>query len=589
MNYSVKEIFVLILLFNNVFIAQQFPEMRVISQGVLLSDQIIDKNIRDANGEICAGLIIEHNLEGLTYDSNNGIIKFNSFPGRDFLFLSPNEQIITVFKTGFVPLKIILNEIGIKLKSGDVWKIEIIGDKFLNVGKGDFLIESLPAGAVIKIDGIPTFNEKTPFLLKEFNAQKYKITLSKDEYVFIDTTISITKDKRGNLLAKLEPKYGYITVDSEYSDFDLYIDNRLVEYNNKSPFKLLVGSHKVKVAKKYFKEIEKEVFVQPNDNQSKSLVLKPNYESIYRNIFISSEPNDAEVYINDEYVGITPVNKIFKAGIYSLKLLKENYREEFKNIEVYKNDLIEEFKLSKKGYLNILGTDGASVFINQKYSGVIPLKGLLVDPSDCNIRVVKDGYDSEERVVTISSETIDLEFNLAETEDRFFRFSAFGNERLNQFTPGVRFLVSGYLETIKPNLLSTATNSPIYESLKDIFLIGAGFSYTHFPFLIDTDVNWSGPLERAGLMKLWLITAKLGYCPFVFYERIFPYIGVMAHIVKLDVSRDKNSDGGLWHTDTVLFFNIAFRYYGNGKITVGYKKFLKSDAFEDGIYITWIF
>jgi len=99
--------------------------MRVDGDAKLLTGELIDKNITDANGDVCAGLIIKSNLSGLSYDSNNGIVKINRKPGEDLLFLSPNERIVSVFKMDYLPLKIDLNSYGIRLKSGEVWEITI--------------------------------------------------------------------------------------------------------------------------------------------------------------------------------------------------------------------------------------------------------------------------------------------------------------------------------------------------------------------------------------------------------------------------------------------------------------------------------
>ncbi|PIS46327.1 MAG: hypothetical protein COT22_00575, partial [Ignavibacteria bacterium CG08_land_8_20_14_0_20_37_9] len=90
--------------------------MRIVGKGESLSgEQLIDKSVRDANGETCAGLIISSDLDGLSYDSYNGIVKTNSKPGEDFLFLSRDERVVTIYKSGYTSLKIILNDYGIKL------------------------------------------------------------------------------------------------------------------------------------------------------------------------------------------------------------------------------------------------------------------------------------------------------------------------------------------------------------------------------------------------------------------------------------------------------------------------------------------
>ena len=75
------------------------------------------------------GLIILSDLDGLKFTSYNGIVKVNHDPGRDFLFLSPDERVVEVYATGFTPLKIILSEVGIKLESGKSWQLKITGTK----------------------------------------------------------------------------------------------------------------------------------------------------------------------------------------------------------------------------------------------------------------------------------------------------------------------------------------------------------------------------------------------------------------------------------------------------------------------------
>jgi len=66
-----------------------------------LPSELISKDVRDKNGEVCAAVAISTDLDGLSFQSYNGIVKTNSNPGRHFVFVSPTERVIEVFKSGY--------------------------------------------------------------------------------------------------------------------------------------------------------------------------------------------------------------------------------------------------------------------------------------------------------------------------------------------------------------------------------------------------------------------------------------------------------------------------------------------------------
>ena len=70
----------------------QISEMRVVGTPKEEPSELVSKEMRDANGEVCAGLIIYSDLTGLSFQSANGIVKRNPASGKDFLFVSPDER-----------------------------------------------------------------------------------------------------------------------------------------------------------------------------------------------------------------------------------------------------------------------------------------------------------------------------------------------------------------------------------------------------------------------------------------------------------------------------------------------------------------
>ena len=62
----------------------------------------------DINGRICAAIQVVADMEGLKYDSYNGVVKVIDLRGNDMLFLSPDERVLKIYHSGYQPLKIIL-------------------------------------------------------------------------------------------------------------------------------------------------------------------------------------------------------------------------------------------------------------------------------------------------------------------------------------------------------------------------------------------------------------------------------------------------------------------------------------------------
>lgn len=85
--------------------AQEMNRMFVTGQATLLENEFIGSNVTDANGEICAGLIIKSDLGGFEYSSNNGIVKVNRKP-----CFKTNETDIAIEEQKTANISVILEE-----------------------------------------------------------------------------------------------------------------------------------------------------------------------------------------------------------------------------------------------------------------------------------------------------------------------------------------------------------------------------------------------------------------------------------------------------------------------------------------------
>jgi Family of unknown function (DUF5683) len=177
-----------ITLLNNILSAQETSKMHIVGSAEFLPNELISNNNRDTNGEVCAGIMIVSDLEGLTYQSNNGIVDKQSQPGKDLVYVSPSERVIEIFKSGYEPIRIILSELSINLLSGKVWQIKITGDKPIELVPISIITN--PKNCTVSINDSLVLNTKG---LKLAHG-RYKIKVEKLNYYGVSDSILVTND-----------------------------------------------------------------------------------------------------------------------------------------------------------------------------------------------------------------------------------------------------------------------------------------------------------------------------------------------------------------------------------------------------------
>jgi len=182
---------------------------------------------RDFPNSVC--LTIYSSIPNLRFESNmNGIEGERSRPeeGKYLVYLKPMKQLITVKALDYKE-SLISIPAGLKAKESIYYNIEPKAVS-LKTEKGSFTLNSYPSGADIRIDGIPTFKEKTPYTFESFAAMTYKITLSKQRYETLETTITIDKDRALSKTVELKPQWADLKISSEPTGSEVYLQNKLI-------------------------------------------------------------------------------------------------------------------------------------------------------------------------------------------------------------------------------------------------------------------------------------------------------------------------------------------------------------------------
>ncbi len=294
--------------------AQTTSKMYVVKNSVkFLEGELISRDIRDANGEVCAGLAILSDMEGLSFQAYNGIVKKNSEPGKDFLFLSPTERVVEVYKSGYEPLKIILNDYGIKLKSGTTWQIKITGDKKLDLIP--IIIKTDKKDAKIFID----FELKGTDKAQHVAEGSHILHIEKDGYVPIVDSIDVS-------INNIYFEYKLTKIELVNVQFNSNPTNAKIFINDKEKgktnlvYKLLPGKYKIKVVKLGYLNFEKEIEVLPTKKNFTFKLIKN--LSLLR---ISVLPKEAKVELNGrEYFDIGLIE--LQPGTYNIAISNNGYR-----------------------------------------------------------------------------------------------------------------------------------------------------------------------------------------------------------------------------------------------------------------------
>jgi hypothetical protein len=351
--------FVFLILFNGFIMhkpAYSQDQLRVVGEGKLASGELIDKNIRDANGRQAAAVKIKTDLTALSIEANNGVIKMNTNPGVYFVFLSPDERIITIRKSGYLELKVLLPEYGIRLKSGQVWELTITGDKKLEQTSVNFIIS--PEDAQLNIDGKP---QKVPYKGLLLSVGKHQIEVKKDGYATKQQEIEVSV---GNSLFEIELKpveLQIVTVKSVPTGAMFYVDGIEKGQTDKQLF-MYPGKYALKWILSGYVDAEQQIEVKEGAKNE----FGKNLEKSTGLISWKTTPSQAVISINKEtQTGKTQAE--LAPGRYLVEITAEGYDPLSETIDLKRGE-----KLQKNWILT--QQTGGLQFSVEPYDAKITLK-----------------------------------------------------------------------------------------------------------------------------------------------------------------------------------------------------------------------
>ncbi len=336
--------------------------MRVVGQGEFHPEELINRDVRDADNQVAAGLIIETDLIDLAYDASSGMVKMNHSPGRDFLFLQANERAITIMAKGYAPLKITLISYGIKLVGGQSWLLKITADK-----KSELIpitIKTTPPGAAIIIDGENKGQIKTATI----NEGLHDLRIELEGYAPVNQKIKVNINS-AYFEYKLESKtLAAVLINSVPDGAKIFIDNIEKGTTNKTLF-LYPSEYNLKLTLPGYMDISKRISVSEKKENNFDINLARNIGVLA----LTVEPRTAVVEINKELQKqIDEIN--LAPGKYQLTVSAQGFYSFTETVEI---------KLEEKNSRNI------------KLKEMTGALQLSISPSDAQVELLRGSFSND--------------------------------------------------------------------------------------------------------------------------------------------------------------------------------------------------
>ena len=206
-------------------------------------------------------------------------------------------------------------------------------------------------------------------------------------------TITNVKATSGYLKIRLNPADAFISV-GQTKDYELGYLN--VNEGGLFAKTLNYGTWYYKVESELYKTYEGVV-----DFNSQTPTLEVNLEPDYSYLSINTNPSGAKVYIDNKYMGQSPLNleQKFKNGSYAIRLIKDDYYSENQRFVLNGNGDRKTLSYSLKAQFGIVecicDDPQAEIWIDEQYKGIGRWKGNVGSNSSHILEARRDGHKAQ--------------------------------------------------------------------------------------------------------------------------------------------------------------------------------------------------
>ncbi len=278
-------------------------------------------------------------------------------------------------------------------------------------------IFTIPEGAHVYLGD--ELKGRAPLLLKNLPSGDYRVKLMLDDYSTEERVLRIEGGVPVVLEVELKSLHGSVSIESVPEAAEIYVNGIYKGITPKTIYQLKPGRYELLLKKDGYCDFKRNVFLRKKQRFS----LKAKLEEKLLSLLVHSEPDGADVFLNGELEGETPLTLGgLHSGEHKLKVEKEGYATVEKELTLDANQprtLVSVRMREITGFLLVVCfPPRARVYVDGEGKGQVSDSlsiGNLVE-GEHQLQVVKSGYRVAERRFKITAgKTTILNINLEET------------------------------------------------------------------------------------------------------------------------------------------------------------------------------
>ncbi len=196
---------------------------------------------------------------------------------------------------------------------------------------------------------------------------------------------------------------GSVFVDSFPRGSDVFLDGVKQGETPITIKNLSFGEYEIQVSHDGYRTFTKTVSIT---RANPKVTVIANLEHVTFVLQVSSYPTEAEVYVDGEKKGLTPITiNDLPLGEHFVEVTKENFNTWSQKIDVneYKViQLVANLQATSASISVDSNPEGATVYLNGKNKGITPVKIEDLDAGDYTLTVEKDGFAPYTEKITVS-------------------------------------------------------------------------------------------------------------------------------------------------------------------------------------------
>lgn len=263
-------------------------------------------------------------------------------------------------------------------------------------------LEVTPTHSTIDIHGGLSLKVAGRYLLR---ANEYEVLIAAEGYFPLTQPLVVTTEPNQRHAYSLEPLPGHLRVDTgPVTGARVFVDDDAHDTTPTVIREIPAGEHRLRVEADNYFPFEERITIEGLDReQSLNVTLIP----AWAEVSFSTEPVGAEVFIDEELRGQTPLTTAIAQGRHAARVALSGFKAWQEEIDVTANVAqgFTDIRLQPADAVVVLASNPsrANVTVDGQYQGLTPLEVALTPGRNSTIRLFRQGYQPASRELNVRS------------------------------------------------------------------------------------------------------------------------------------------------------------------------------------------